>query len=74
MTSFSPARAELALRHRREDGRFGGRAILRDDDALAGGQPISLQHDRPSEFPGPRRRAAHRRAIRAVWKRAVGTP
>ena len=53
MTSRSPAAPNRRSRHRRGDGRLGGRAILGDDDALAGGETVGFQHDRKSELAGP---------------------
>ena len=42
--------AELSIAHRIEDRAFRRRAILRDDDALAGGEAVSLDHHRDAEF------------------------
>ncbi len=46
-------RAESALAHDGDDRRLGLRAIPGDDDALAGGEAVGLEHERPAEFAGP---------------------
>ena len=46
----SPAAPNSPIAHRRDDGGFGRRAIVGDDDALAGGEAVGLQHDRQAEL------------------------
>ena len=50
MTMRDAGGAELTLLHRRADRGIGCRAVRRDDDTLAGGEPIGLDHHRKSEL------------------------
>ena len=43
-------RSESTVDHGRAHGRFGRRAIVGDDDALAGGETVGLEHERIAEF------------------------
>ena len=74
MTSRSPAAPNLRSAIAAIDGRFGGRPVVGDDDALAGRQAVGLEDDRPAEFAGADDAQAPRSSDSQVRKRAVGTP
>ena len=75
MTSRSPAAPNAARPSPRRSPRSAVGAVLGDDDALAGGEAVGLQHDRASRTRRDRDDApAPRRATRRSRKRAVGTP
>ena len=56
MTMRSPAAPNLRSRIAADDGLLGRLPILRDDDALAGGEAVGLEHDRKAELAGAHRR------------------
>ena len=64
--------AEPAIDHHRGDDRFGGRAILGDDDTLAGRETVGL-HDQGIPELAATNRVERRRGRVADAKRAVGT-
>ena len=69
-------RTEPSRGHRGGDGLFSLGQILRDHDALSGGQAVSLQHHRETERTSPARPPAQRqptqrygsgRSARRAW-------
>ena len=74
ITRRSPAAPNLRSRIASATARFGRCAIVGDDDALARGEAVGLQHDRLAELAAAARRASASSSDSHVRKRAVGTP